>query len=91
MYGDVDPCVFKRVVKGRVYLLLLYIDNIILIMSQQELYQLEVEFLKEFQWVTMTKGDSHSYIGMQVSICSGTVTLDMKYYLGCILKDYDNL
>jgi hypothetical protein len=27
----------------------------------------EAEFLKEFQWITMTKGHSHSYIGKQLS------------------------
>jgi hypothetical protein len=27
---------------------------------------------------------------MQVSVQDGVVTLDMKYYLECILKDHDN-
>ncbi len=91
MHRDVDSCVFKRVVKENVYLLLLNVDDTLLIADQQELDRLEVEILKEFQWITMSKGDSHAYIGMQVSIRSGVVTLDMKYYLDCILKDHGNL
>jgi hypothetical protein len=50
-----------------------------------------VEFLNEYQWITMTKGDSHSYISMQVSVHSGMVTLHMRYYLGSILEDHNNL
>jgi hypothetical protein len=85
------PCVFKKVVGDKVYLLLLYIDNILLIADLQELDCLEAEFLKEFQWIMMAKGDSHSHIGMQISMCSGVVTLDMKYYLDCILEGHKNL
>jgi hypothetical protein len=59
--------------------------------DQQDLDCLEMELLKEFHWTTMTKGDSHSYIGMQVSIWSSVVTFDMRYYLGCILEDHNNL
>jgi hypothetical protein len=48
---------------------------------------MEKEFLKEFRWITMSKGHSHSYKGMQVTVRDGAVTLDMKYYLECILKN----
>ena len=39
----------------------------------------------------MSKGHSHSYIGMQVTVRDGAVTLDMKYYLECILKEHNDL
>jgi hypothetical protein len=90
IHGDVDPCVFKKVVDGNVYLLLVYVDDILVIGEEREIRRLEAEFLKEFRWITMSVGCSHSYIGMQVSVQDGVVTLDMKYYLECILKDHDN-
>jgi hypothetical protein len=36
-------------------------------------------------------GPSHSYIGMQISVRGGTVTLDMLYYLHKILECCDAL
>jgi len=43
-------------------------------------------FLRTFKWITLSVGDSHSYIGMQISVRNGIVTLDMRYYLGKILE-----
>jgi hypothetical protein len=90
VHGDMDSCVFKRVTDGSIYLLLVYVDDILIVGDQREINCLETEFLKEFHWITMSMGHSHSYIGMQVSVQDGVATLDMKYYLECILKDHDN-
>jgi hypothetical protein len=77
VHGDVDPFVFRRVVNRKVYLLLVYIDDILLIGDEREVNRMEEEFLKEFRWITMSKEHSHSYIGMQVTVRDGAVTLDM--------------
>jgi len=95
---EMDPCVFKRVAAGKVYLLLIYI-----VADTGEFKRLERErvcwhfqmdyfvsrrqsFLRTFKWITLSVGDSHSYIGMQISVRNGIVTLDMRYYLGKILE-----
>ncbi len=76
VHGDVDPCVFKKVADGNVYLLLVYVDDILIIGEEREIGRLEAEFLKEFRWITMSVGHRHSYIGMQVSVQDGVVTCD---------------
>jgi hypothetical protein len=91
VHGDIDPCMFRWVVDGKVYLLLVYIDDILLIGDEREVNCMEKEFLKEFRWITMSKGRSHSYIGMQLTVRDIAVTLDMKYYLECILKNHSDL
>jgi hypothetical protein len=78
VHGDVDPCVFKKVADRNVYLLLVYVDDILIIGEEQEIRRLETEFLKAFRWITMSVGHSHSYIGMQVSVRDGKVTLDRQ-------------
>jgi hypothetical protein len=35
------------------------VDDILLIADLQELDHLEDKFFKEFQWITMAKGNSH--------------------------------
>jgi hypothetical protein len=78
--------VFRKVVGSNVYLLLVYVDDILMIADAEELARLEREFVCTFKWITMSVGPSHSYIGMQISVRGGTVTLDMRYYLHKILE-----
>jgi len=83
--------VFRRVVGSAVYLLLVYVDDILIIADAKELTRLEKEFVSTFKWITMSVGPSHSYIGMHISVRDGTVTLDMPHYLHKILEYCDAL
>jgi hypothetical protein len=49
-----------------------------------------VALLKELQWITMAVENSHSHIGMQIGVVDGVVTLDLHFYLHCILESFDN-
>jgi len=60
--GEVDPCVFCRVVGEKVYLLTLYVDDIPLIAERLEIERVEKAFEAEFRWITMAVGNSHLYI-----------------------------
>lgn len=52
----------------------------------EDLKRLEREFVGTFKWITMSVGESHSYIGMHISIWDETITLDMHYDPGKILE-----
>jgi predicted small secreted protein len=84
--GEVNPCVFCRVVGERVYLLTLYVDDILLIAEKFEIERVEKAFLAEYQWITMAVGNSHLYIGMKLTVDRGCVVLDMRYYLKNLLE-----
>jgi hypothetical protein len=79
----------SKVVGSKVYLLLVYVDDILIVADAEELARLEKEFICMFKWITMSVGPSHSYIGMQISVRGGTITLDMRYYLKKILECCD--
>jgi hypothetical protein len=82
--------VFRRVVGKKVYLLTLYVDDILLIAEKTEIECMERAFQAEFRWITMAVGNSHSYIGMKLTVDKGYVILDMRYYLQNLLKPFDN-
>ena len=42
---EVDPCVFRRVVGEKVYLLTLYVDDILLIAERVEIERMEKAFV----------------------------------------------
>jgi hypothetical protein len=88
--GEVDPCVFRRVVGEKVYLLTLYVDDILLIAERMEIERIGKAFEAEYRWITMAVGNSHSYIGMKLTVERGRVVLDMRYYLENLLEPFDN-
>jgi hypothetical protein len=83
--SEVEPCVFKRVDGDRVYLLIVYVDDILMIVTEEEVTRLHGLFVEEFRWITMEVGRKQSYLGMQISFRSGEVRVDMKSYIEKIL------
>jgi hypothetical protein len=47
--GEVDPCVFRRVVEEKVYLLTLYVDDILLIAERMEIERIGKAFKVEYR------------------------------------------
>jgi hypothetical protein len=87
----VDPCIFHRVEGEMVYLLVVYVDDVLIIAPEKEIRRLEGCCIKEFKWVTMEIGTLHSYLGMQLEFTKGCVKIDMRSYVDGILKGFDGL
>jgi hypothetical protein len=75
----------------RFFLLMIYVDDILVLANEAELKRIEEFFKKEFTWITMNVGNVLSYLGMQIMLEQGLVTIDMSYYLEKVLEGYDNL
>jgi len=86
-----DPCVFRKVVEDRVYLITVYVDDLLIFATQGELDRLRAAFTKEFRWITMEVGSVHLYLGMQLKFGNGQVKVDMSYYLAKVLHEFPNL
>jgi hypothetical protein len=86
-----DPCVLRKIVDEKVYLLLVYVDDILVIAEEDEIEHLRKVFVKEFQWITMDVGTSHSYLGMHITAKEGKVSVDMSFYIDKILEDYKSI
>jgi hypothetical protein len=89
--SEVDPCLFRKVDGDSVYLLVVYVDDVLAVAKLPELKRLHEAFMKEFRWVTMVIDHKQSYLGMLITIEKGVVTVDMRYYLGKILSEHNNL
>jgi hypothetical protein len=74
-----------------VYLLVVYVDDVLIIAPEKEIRRLEGCCIKEFKWVTMEIGTLHSYLGMQLEFTKGCVKIDMRSYVDGILKGFDGL
>jgi hypothetical protein len=89
--SEVDPCLFRKVDGDSMYLLVVYVDNILVVARLPELERLCEAFTREFRWVMMVIDRTQSYLGMLITVEKGMVTVDMRYYLGKILSEHDNL
>jgi hypothetical protein len=74
-----------------VYLLVVYVDDVLAVAKLPELEKLREAFTREFRWVTMVIDHTQSYLGMLITVEKGMVTVDMRYYLSKILSKHGNL
>jgi hypothetical protein len=88
---EVDPCLFRKVRGEKTYLLVIYVDDILIIAEQEEIERLEKEFTKEVLWITIVVSNKQSYLGMQIKVGDGKMFLDMRYYLEKVLPEHDHL
>jgi len=90
-HSPADPCVMRRIVGEKVFLLLIYVDDILILADAAEIDRMEKVFLKEFTWITIERNNKLSYLGMLVSLEEGTATIDMTYFIEKLLESYKNL
>jgi hypothetical protein len=81
-----DPCIMRGVVRNQIFLLLIYVDDIVIFADEVGLKCIESFCKEEFTWITINVGNIVSYLGMQIMLEQGVVTVGMTYYLKKVLK-----
>ncbi len=89
--SDVDMCLFRKVIGERVYILLVYVDDILVCTDEQEVEFLKQEFEKRYKWIMIEVGNKHSYLGMQITIKPRGVEINMQFYVKKVLADFGKL
>ena len=79
-HSPTDPCVLRKIVDGKVYLLTIYVDDILVFADENEVTRIKEAFVKEYQWITMEVSDAHSYLGMQIMLRDGAAVIDMTNF-----------
>jgi hypothetical protein len=79
--SETDQCVFRKWVGGKVFILLLYVDDILAQVDKQEAEHLKVHLKKRFGEVQFKVGEKLSYLGMQIDIKDKGTTVDMSFYV----------
>jgi len=81
----------RKIVDGCIFLLLIYVDDILLFADLDEIKRMERVFIREFKWITMQVGNQQSYLGMQISLGDGYTTITMSNYVDKLLKEYEEV
>jgi len=83
--SEVEPCTFRKVEGDGVFLLVVYVDDILIIALSEEISRFHQHFVDEFQWVTLDVGNKQSYLGMQIEFFERMVQIDMRSFIEKIL------
>jgi hypothetical protein len=86
-----DQCIFRKVNGNVIYLLILYVDDILLFANEEEINRVEAFMKREFRWITVTRGNVQSYLGMSIEVSTNRITVDMYYYTQQLLQKFTNL
>ncbi len=81
-----DQCVFRKVVDDRIFILLLYVDDILAIVDATEAKRLKSSLEKWFGTIQFEIGNKLLYLGMQVKIMGAGTTIDMSFYVKQMLE-----
>jgi hypothetical protein len=84
--SETDRCVFRKRVGNRIFILLLYLDDILAQVDKQEAERLRVHLKKRFGEVQFKIGEKLSYLGMQIIVKDKGTTVDMSFYIKKLLE-----
>jgi hypothetical protein len=87
--GPTDPCVFMKQVWNRIYILLLYVDDILAIANKQEVEKIQAHLVAKFGSVQFKTGGRLSYLGMEINVTDDGTRVDMSFYVKQLLEDVE--
>ena len=86
-----NPCIMRQIVGDKIFLLLIYVDDILVVAMREEMERLKTAFVQKFQWITMEIGSNHSYLGMNITLHIVYSTVDMIHFIEQMLGAVKNL
>jgi hypothetical protein len=84
--SEADKCVFMKQVGDRVYLLLLYVDDILAVVDAEKAASIKAKLEKLFGTIQFEEGDKLSYLGMDVTVKDVGTMIDMRFYVDQVLE-----
>ncbi len=81
-----DQCVFRKRSGERIFMLLLYVDDILAIVDAKEAKALKALLEKCFGKILFEENSKLSYLGMQVDVRPEGTVVDMSFYVQQLLE-----
>jgi hypothetical protein len=87
--SETNKCVFMKQVGDRVFLLLLFVDDILAVVDAEEAKKLKAKLEELFGMIQFKEGDKLSYLGMDVTVKNSGMTIDMHFCVEQLLEGED--
>jgi hypothetical protein len=87
--SETDKCVFRKRKGDRIFILLLYVDDILANVDSEEAERLRQHLIKRFGTVQFEIGGRLSYLGMQLEMKETGTVIDITFYVKQLLEGVD--
>jgi hypothetical protein len=84
-----NPCILLRAVQGMLFIPISYVDDILILANLKEIDHIASFMKKEFQWITISKENTQSYLGMSIGVLEHKVTVDMIFFVEELLRKFE--
>jgi hypothetical protein len=64
----VDQCIMHHIINNKIHLIIIYVDDLLVLTDEAEADHVEKELTSKFNWITMTRGATQLYLGMQITL-----------------------
>ena len=85
--GLTDRCVFMKQVGDRIFILLLYVDDILAIVDADEAKKIRAHLVSKFGTVQFEIDGRLSYLGIEINITEEGTSINMSFYVKQMLDD----
>jgi hypothetical protein len=86
--NDHDPCVFNKIMDGHQITIAFHVDDLLITSVSDDNIDYVIESLRaNFTEITVSRGNKHSFLGMNIEIGDKYLTVDMKNYISKVLED----
>lgn len=75
-----QPMHFLSVVIGKIFILILYVDNILIFADSVEIARVITFMASKFKWITIIQEKTQSYLGMNVELQDHKIMVDKEYF-----------
>mmetsp|Transcript_22436 Transcript_22436/g.32130 ORF Transcript_22436/g.32130 Transcript_22436/m.32130 type:complete len:716 (-) Transcript_22436:89-2236(-) len=89
--SETDPCVIRREVAGMISIILIYVDDLLIFASSEELERIRKILLDRFKSITMEIRNAVSYLGMQIEWKHPRFEVNMDFYVRKLIKEWMHL
>ncbi len=87
--SETDPCVMRKVVDDLIFVVLIYVDDLLIFATKEEMEGLRALLIAEFKSITMQVEQNLSYLGMQLKWNGDNMFVSMDFYLEQVLTGFE--
>ena len=89
--SEVEPCVMRKVLDDMIFIILIYVDDLLIFAMTLEMDILRALLTEAFKSITMEVDQKLSYLGMQIVWSDAGFDISMEHYVKQLLGDWPNV
>jgi hypothetical protein len=86
-HSPTDPCVMRKIVGVMIFYIMIYVDDLLILASLEEIERLRDVLINRFKTITIEVEENLSYLGMQIARRDKCTAINMEYYTKKVVEE----